>query len=92
MCDYPIIVFLAAGRVGKTSILGRFIFGAFQETYMETVEDIHLYHVNETGKRLFVYVLDTAGSIPFQAMRQLYISKASAFVFAYSITEFIPGS
>ena len=53
---------------------------------METVEDIHLYHVNETGKRLFVNFLDTAGSIPFPAMRQLYIRKAQAFVLVYSIT------
>ena len=54
MCDYPIITFLGAGRVGKTSMLRRFMFGTFQETYMETVEDIHLYHVNETVILLFV--------------------------------------
>jgi hypothetical protein len=52
-----------SGRVGKTSILHRFMFGTFQETYMETVEDIHLYHVNLTGKRLFVNFLDTAAYI-----------------------------
>ena len=72
------VAFLGAGRVGKTSILHRFMFGTFQETYLETVEDTHLYHVNETGKRLFVKFLDTAGSIPFLAMRQLYITKAQA--------------
>jgi hypothetical protein len=55
----------------------------FQETYIETVEDIHRYHVNQTGKRLFVNFLDTAGSIPFPAMRQLYIRKAQAFVLVY---------
>jgi GTPase SAR1 family protein len=54
MCENPKVAFLGAGRVGKTSILHRSMFGTFQETYMETVEDIHLYHVNETGKRLFV--------------------------------------
>ena len=54
MCDYPIIAFLGAGRVGKISILRRLMSRTFQETYMETVEDIHLYHVNETGKPLFV--------------------------------------
>ena len=87
MCDYPIIVFLGVGRVGKTSILRRFMYGAFHETYMETVEDIHLYHFNVTGKSLFVSFLDTAGSIPFPAMRKLYISKAQAFVLVYSITD-----
>ena len=87
MCEYPIIAFLGAGRVGKTSILRRFMFGTFQETYIETVEDIHRYHVNETGKRLFVNFLDTTGSIPFPAMRELYISNAQAFVLVYSITD-----
>jgi len=87
MCENPKVAFLGAGRVGKTSILHRFMFGTFQETYMETVEDIHLYHVNETGKRLFVNFLDTAGSIPFPAMRQLYIRKAQAFMLVYSITD-----
>jgi small GTP-binding protein len=87
MCEHPKVALLGAGRVGKTSILHRFMFGTFQETYMETVEDIHRYHVNETGKRLFVNFLDTAGSIPFPAMRQLYIRKAQAFVLVYSITD-----
>ena len=87
MCENPKVAFLGAGRVGKTSILHRFMFGTFQETYIETVEDIHLYHVNESGKPLFVNFLDTAGSIPFPAMRQLYIRKAQSFVLAYSITD-----
>ena len=87
MCEYLIIAFIGAGRVGKTSILRRFMFGTFQETYIETVEDIHLYHVNETGKRVFVNLLDTAGSIAFPTMRQVFISNTQAFVLAYSITD-----
>ena len=50
MSDHPIIVFLGAGRDSMTSILRRFMFGRFQETYIETVEDIHLYHVNYVKK------------------------------------------
>ena len=46
-----------------------------------------MYYVKETGKGLFVNFLDTAGSIPFPAMRQLYIAKAKAFVLVYSITD-----
>jgi hypothetical protein len=34
ICEYPIIAFREAGRVGKTSILHIFMFGTFQETYM----------------------------------------------------------
>lgn len=87
MCEYLIIAFLGAGRVGKTSILRRFMFETFQETYIETVEDIHLYHVNETGKRVFVNLLDTAGSIAFSTMRQVCISNTQASVLVYSITD-----
>jgi small GTP-binding protein len=87
MCEYLIIAFLGAGRVGKTSILRRFMFETFQETYIETVEDIHLYHVNETGKRVFVNLLDTAGSIAFPTMRQVCISNTQASVLVYSITD-----
>jgi hypothetical protein len=54
---------------------------------METVEEIYLYHFNEAGKCLSVSFLDTAGNISFPAMRQLYISKAQAFVLVYSIKD-----
>lgn len=87
MCEKPKIAFLGAGCVGKTSIIQRFMLGTFQETYMETVEEIYLYHFNEAGKRLSVSFLDTAGNISFPAMRQLYISKAQAFVLVYSIKD-----
>jgi len=36
VCEYSMIAFLGAGRAGKTSILHTFMFGTFQETYMET--------------------------------------------------------
>ena len=87
MCEYPIIAFIGAGRVGKTSILRRFMFGTFQEIYIETVEDIHHYHVNETGKRVFFNLLDTAGSIACPTMRQVFISNTQTFVLVYSITD-----
>ena len=87
MCEKPKIAFLGAGCVGKTSIIQRFMLGTFQETYMETVEEIYLYHFNEAGKCLSVSFLDTAGNISFPAMRQLYISKAQAFVLVYSIKD-----
>lgn len=85
MCERPKVAFLGAGGVGKTSLLNRFMFGTFQENYVETVEEIYSYQFDESGKRLDVNFLDTAGNIAFPAMRQLYISKAEAFVLVYSI-------
>ncbi|XP_063425390.1 GTP-binding protein Di-Ras2-like [Mytilus trossulus] len=87
MNERPKVAFLGAGGVGKSSILQRFMFGTFQESYIETVEEIYSYQFNESGKRLNINLLDTAGNIQFPAMRQLYISKAQAFVLVYSIKD-----
>ena len=94
MCDYPIIVFVGAGRVGKTSILRRFMYGAFHETYMETVEDIHLYHFNETGKPLFVnfFRYSREYSIPSHE-KAVYIKGTSVCTCLLNYRrKFIPGS
>jgi len=42
------LVVLGAGRVGKSSIVSRFLHGKFVETYKPTVEDLHCrtFHVD----------------------------------------------
>ena len=42
------LVVLGAGRVGKSSIIGRFLTGRFMENYKPTVEDLHCrtFHVD----------------------------------------------
>ncbi|XP_076071910.1 ras-related protein Rap-1b-like [Mytilus galloprovincialis] len=81
------IAFLGAGRVGKTSILRRYLFGTFFEEYLETVEETYSqpYYIN--GKRQNIDYIDTAGSISFPAMQQIYMSQANAFVLVYAIDD-----
>ena len=86
-CSRFQIVSLGDGRVGKTSILQRYMNEKFSEQYVETVEDIYsqLYTIN--GRRQNIDFIDTAGNISFPAMRQIYISKAHGFMLVYSISK-----
>lgn len=80
------MVFLGAGRVGKTAILKRFLFNTFSEDYKETVEDLYVRDYNVRGSLIKVDFLDTAGNLTFPAMRRLSITTAHAFVLVYAIT------
>ncbi|CAC5406919.1 unnamed protein product [Mytilus coruscus] len=81
------IAFLGAGSVGKTSILQRYLFGTYSEEYLETVEETYSqpYYIN--GKRQNIDYIDTAGSISFPAMQQIYMSQANGFVLVYAIND-----
>ncbi|KAK3784692.1 hypothetical protein RRG08_032148 [Elysia crispata] len=81
------IVFLGAGRVGKTAILKRFLFNTFGPDYKETVEDLYARDYNIRGTLIKIDLLDTAGNLTFPAMRRLSITTAHAFVLVYSITS-----
>lgn len=81
------IVFLGSGKVGKSSILHRFLKGTFSFTYKMTVEDLHPKDYNLSGTIVRVDFLDTAGDIEFPAMRRLSISTAHAFVLVYSVEQ-----
>lgn len=35
------IVFLGSSKVGKTSLIKKFLYNQFQEKYKETIEDLH---------------------------------------------------
>ncbi|XP_076077043.1 GTP-binding protein Di-Ras2-like [Mytilus galloprovincialis] len=80
------IAVLGLGRVGKSSILQRYLKGKFSGAYRETVEDIYPQPYDINGKRRFVDFIDTAGNIYFPAMRKIYISKAG-FILVYSICD-----
>lgn len=79
------VVLLGAGRVGKTSIISRFLNGTFPHNYKQTVEDLHCRNYNIKGTVIKMDLLDTAGNYEFPAMRRLCISNAHAFVLVYSV-------
>lgn len=67
------VVVLGAPRVGKTSILRRFLRDGFEERYEPTCEDFHrkLYHIR--GETYQIDILDASGERSFPAKRRLSI-------------------
>lgn len=81
------IAFLGSGGTGKTSILKRYLNGIFSTEYVETVEDTFSQPYTINGKLQNIDYIDTAGSISFPAMQQIYMSQANGFVLIYSIHD-----
>ncbi|CAH2091389.1 unnamed protein product [Euphydryas editha] len=71
--DHDLLVFpdFWSARVGKTSLVARFLGTKFEESYTPTIEDFHrkLYRIR--GEIYQLDLLDTSGNHPFPAMRRL---------------------
>lgn len=74
------IVFLGSGKVGKTSLIKRFLDNTYNDKYRPTVEDLFTREYEINGRVISVEIMDTSGSYNFPAMRRICIGKASAFV------------
>lgn len=81
------LVVLGSGRVGKTSIITRFLKDNFTANYKETVEDLYCREYDVNGTQVKVDILDTAGNLAFPAMRRLSISTAHAFLLVYALDD-----
>ena|SRR6218665_1392586 len=81
------LVVLGAGRVGKSSIIQRFLNSKFLPSYKPTVEDLHCRNFNVNGSTIKVDILDTAGNLVFPAMRRLSISTAHAFLLVFAVDD-----
>ncbi|CAG5125685.1 unnamed protein product [Candidula unifasciata] len=73
------VVFLGAGRVGKTAILKRFLFNTFTPDYKETVEDLFVRDYNIPMRRLsittahaFVLVYSITSQESFEEVKKLW--------------------
>ncbi|XP_059410863.1 GTP-binding protein Rhes [Carassius carassius] len=81
------IVVLGAPRVGKTSILRRFLRDGFEERYEPTSEDFHrkLYQIR--GETYQIDILDASGERSFPAKRRLSILTGDIFLLVFSIED-----
>ncbi|XP_057370459.1 GTP-binding protein Di-Ras2-like [Daphnia carinata] len=97
--QYRVVVF-GAGRVGKSSLVLRFLKNTFPQSYVPTVEDFYSQNVEFLSYTLNgqwipckensvcnLEIVDTAGSYSFPAMQRLNISKGHAFIMVYSVTS-----
>ena len=87
--DYLLkIVFLGEGAVGKTSLVGRFVYESFEGDYLATIgTDIHIkmQKVDETMVKLVIW--DIAGQDNFAQLRRAYYQNASGAFFVFDTTR-----
>ncbi|OIR58543.1 MAG: Ras family protein [Amphiamblys sp. WSBS2006] len=80
-----VAVVLGAAGVGKTSLVKRFVSGSFSAGYEPTLEDLYTKRVYVDGRDFSMEIIDTAGSEPFETMREMYIGVGDCLVVCYSI-------
>lgn len=86
MNEFNIVLF-GASRVGKTQLASRYTQHTYTESYDATIEELYKKEAKFEGKFYSLKILDTQGIEQFKAMREIYISKADAFVIAYDVNE-----
>ncbi|CAL8073272.1 unnamed protein product [Calicophoron daubneyi] len=82
--DIVRVVFLGSSKVGKTSIIERFLYNRFEPKHIPTVEEMHSKKFVVGNNLVRLTLVDTAGSFDFPVMLRLCISKASAFVLVFA--------
>jgi len=82
------IVILGEGRVGKTSLLRRFVKGNFDEQEASTQSAAYLEKTVRTkGRSIQLSLWDTAGQERFQALAPIYYRDADGALLVYDVTD-----
>ncbi|TFG28976.1 GTP-binding protein [Candidatus Thorarchaeota archaeon] len=82
------IVFLGEGAVGKTSLVGRFVYDSFEGDYLATIgTDIHLKMVQVEDTLVKLVIWDIAGQDNFAQLRRAYYMNASGAFFVFDTTR-----
>ncbi|XP_028265223.1 RASD family member 3 [Parambassis ranga] len=82
------LVFLGAAGVGKSALIHRFLHDRFEHKYTRTVEELHVLEYDTAGSgKMRLEILDTSGSYPFPAMRELSIRHSDAFALVYAVDD-----
>ncbi|XP_077427240.1 GTP-binding protein Rhes [Vanacampus margaritifer] len=81
------IVVLGAPRVGKTSILRRYLRDGFVEAYQPTSEDFLRKLFRIRGETYQIDILDASGERDFPAKRRLSILTGDIFLLVFSVDD-----
>ncbi len=82
------IVFLGEGAVGKTSLVGRYVYDSFEGDYLATIgTDIHVKIVDVKETRVKLVIWDIAGQDNFAQLRRAYYQNASGAFFVFDTTR-----
>jgi small GTP-binding protein len=81
-------VFLGDGAVGKTSLVGRYVYDSFEGDYLATIgTDIHIKMVNVGDTVVKLVIWDIAGQDNFAQLRRAYYMNASGAFFVFDTTR-----
>lgn len=82
------VVLLGEGRVGKTSILLRFVRGEYDDKQITTMQASYLEKTIKVGsQQVKLSVWDTAGQERFHALGPIYYRDANGALLVYDITD-----
>lgn len=82
------VCLLGEGRVGKTSILLRFVRNSFDERQQSTLQASYLdRHITIGSQSVKLSIWDTAGQERFHALGPLYYRDANGALLVYDITD-----
>lgn len=82
------VVILGSGRVGKTSLLLRYVRGTFDNRQISTINAQFLEKtMNWQGQRVHLHIWDTAGQEVFKAIAPIYYRKAAAVLLVFDLTD-----
>ncbi|MFW9809905.1 MAG: Rab family GTPase [Candidatus Thorarchaeota archaeon] len=82
------IVFLGEGAVGKTSLVGRYVYDSFEGDYLATIgTDIHIKMVRVGDTVVKLVIWDIAGQDNFAQLRRAYYMNASGAFFVFDTTR-----
>ncbi len=82
------VVFLGDQSVGKTSIIHRFIYDQFDESYSATIGiDFMSHKMYVEDKTIILNLWDTAGQERFKSLIPSYIKDSAVAIVVYDITS-----
>ena len=83
------IITLGEGKVGKTSLIFRYIDNSFSTTYLSTIGfDSKIKKKKlSNGEQVKIKIFDTAGEERFKSIATNYIKKANGIILVYDITD-----
>ncbi|XP_074649226.1 dexamethasone-induced Ras-related protein 1-like [Tubulanus polymorphus] len=79
------LVIVGSAKVGKTSIVQRFLYNRYDEKYTPTIEDFHRKVYRIRGEPYRLDILDTSGNHPFPAMRRLSLLTGDLFILVFAV-------
>ncbi len=82
------LVFLGEGAVGKTSLVGRYVYDSFEGDYLATIgTHIHVKSVQIEDTVVKLVIWDIAGQEDFKKLRKAYYQNSSGAFFVYDTTR-----